>query len=86
MAIDKDSFRCGSCEHPALNTTGGWNEVEPGVAFMMCADCYKPKKDPYPERPKVVQVEEVEPCTHEGGNYNTGANGSMVCADCSQVI
>lgn len=44
--VDKESFRCNSCDTVALNTTGGWNEIEPGLVFKVCDECYKPTKDP----------------------------------------
>jgi len=46
IPVDKESFRCFKCDYVVLKTTGGLNEVEPGLAAMMCNDCYKPKKDP----------------------------------------
>ena len=45
IPVGKDQFRCYKCDGVVNNDNGGWNEVEPGLSFKHCADCYKPKKD-----------------------------------------
>lgn len=45
MPVGKDQFRCYKCELPVPSETGGWNEVEAGLEFKACNDCYKVIKE-----------------------------------------
>ena len=48
IPVDSSSFRCFKCDNVLLkNATGcGMNEVEPGLAVMVCNECFKPSKVP----------------------------------------
>lgn len=48
IPVDKDCFRCFHCDGVVLKVTAGYglNEVEPGLAVLVCNECFKPSKVP----------------------------------------
>lgn len=71
IPISKEEFRCNNCDYPASKEVGKWYEIEPGLAAMVCPDCYKPKKDPYGKEEKKESIVDVGSAASEGSECST---------------
>jgi hypothetical protein len=56
IPISKEEFRCFKCDYPSPKGEGGWKEIQPGLRALVCADCYKPKKDSHGKEEKEALV------------------------------